>query len=666
MSRRILLLLVAVGFGPVSNYRCGAQPPFFAGDSKTPAVLPFVSPLFGDNTVLQRNKVDKIWGWSEPGDTIRVEVGKSTGTSTAGPDRRWEVEIQPPPAGGPYTLKVTGSHQNAEIHNVLVGDVWICGGQSNMEFRLRGAKDSDQEIKAANFPQIRFFTLAQHPAYHHTDNVKGRWNPVTPETAAQVSAVAYYFAKRVQQDTHIPIGLVIDCVGGTPAETWMSVASLRQLGGWDVPLAELARVSATGGQEYGNYVMPWYDEYDIGMKEHWSDPALDDSNWKNVDLFSAFKTLNVPDTPSLVWFRKELVLPDPPPAGRATLYLGSVERMDTVYINGRFMGGSAWVENPRVYRIPDGLLRPGKNTLAIRVLKSQPDGGFLDKPEVVHLAIGDTNIPLAQDWKAKLSVDARPPHPLPISYENWPVMPSVLYQGMLEPVAPLSITGAIWYQGEANTKRGFEYRKVMPAMIADWRKLFGQGNFPFYIVGLPFYGHHSATPVDGDQWAETRESQEITVATVPNTCLAVTIDTGDPDSVHPTDKEPVGNRLAYCALALNYGEKVPYQGPTFTAAEPLPAAIRLHFAHAEGGLVVKGSRPEEFEIAGDDHIWHWAEARLSGDTVIVSSSEVQNPKAVRYAWQSNPAATLYNKAGLPAVPFRTDTWPVSTETARPY
>lgn len=666
MSRRILLLLVAIGFAPVSNYNCGAQPPLFGPDANTPAALPFVSPLFGDNTVLQRNKLDKIWGWSEPGDTIRVEVGKSTGTATAGPDRRWELEIQSPPAGGPYTLKVTGGHQNVEIHNVLVGDVWICGGQSNMEFRLRGAKNSDQEIKSASFPQIRFFTLAQHSAYHHTDNVRGRWNVMSPETAAQVSAVAYYFAKRVQQDSHIPIGLVVDCVGGTPAETWMSVASLRQLGGWDVPLEELARVSATGGQEYGNYVMPWYDEYDVGLKEHWSDPALDDSNWKNVDLFSAFKTLNVPDTPSLVWFRKELVLPDPLPAGRSALYLGSVERMDTVYINGRFMGGSAWVENPRVYRIPDGLLKPGKNTLVIRILKSQPNGGFLDKPEVVHLAIGDTNIPLAQDWKAKLSVDARPPHPLPISYENWPVMPSVLYQGMLEPVAPLSITGAIWYQGEANTKRGFEYRKVMPAMIADWRKLFGQGNFPFYVVGLPFYGHHSATPVDGDQWAETRESQEITVATVPNTCLAVTIDTGDPDSIHPTEKEPVGNRLAYCALALNYGEKIPYQGPTFTSAELLPTAIRLHFAHAEDGLVVKGNKPEEFEIAGDDHMWHWADAHIVGTTVVVSSSEVQHPKAVRYAWQSNPAATLYNQAGLPAVPFRTDTWPVSTERARPY
>ena len=669
-SRRILFLLFAVAYSFASNDACSAQrPPYGAESSNSPEskALPFVSPLFGDNVVLQRDKKDKIWGWSDPGDTVRVQIGNSTASAVAGANRRWQLEIQPPATGGPYTLKITGSHQNAEIHNVLVGDVWICGGQSNMEFRLRGAKRSEEEIKSANFPEIRFFTVAQHPAYHQTDTVLGQWNIVSPETAAQVSAVAYYFAKRVQQDTHVPIGLLVDCIGGTPAETWMSVASLRQLGGWDVPLSELERQSSAGGPEYGNYVMPWYDQYDIGMKEHWSDPALDDSGWKNVDVFSGFNTLGVPELPAVVWFRKEVDLPDPVPVGRATLYLGSVERMDTVYINGKFVGGSAWVENPRVYRIAGGLLKPGKNVLVIRVLKTQPNGGFLDKPDGVHLALGESSIPLAQDWKAKVSVDARPPHPLPISYENWPVMPSVLYQGMLEPLAPLSITGAIWYQGEANAKRGFEYRKVLPAMIADWRRLFGQGDFPFYIVSLPAYGHRSPTPVDGDQWAETRESQALTVASVPNACLAVTIDTGDPDSIHPTEKEPVGNRLAYCALALKYGQKIAYQGPTFVSAEPLSGtAIRLHFAHAEGGLVVKGSNPGEFEIAGEDHVWHWADAHIFGDTIIVSSSDVPNPKAVRYAWQSNPAATLYNSAGLPATPFRTDDWPVSTETARPY
>jgi len=212
------------------------------------------------------------------------------------------------------------------------------------------------------------------------------------------------------------------------------------------------------------------------------------------------------------------------------------------------VGGSAWVENPRVYPV-SGALKPGKNVIAIRVLKTKPDGGFLSKPEDLHLPLGDqSNIPLAGEWKAKLSVDARPQQPLPIAYENWPVMPTVLYEGMLAPVAPLSITGAIWYQGEQNSPRGYQYRKLLPAMIADWRKLFAQGDFPFYIVSLPAFKQRSATSVDGDEWTETRESQALTAVAVPNTCLAITIDIGDPDNIHAKLKEPVGERLALCAL----------------------------------------------------------------------------------------------------------------------
>jgi sialate O-acetylesterase len=348
------------------------------------------------------------------------------------------------------------------------------------------------------------------------------------------------------------------------------------------------------------------------------------------------------------------------------LNLGEIERMDTVYINGKSVGGSAWVENPRVYPV-SGALKAGKNVIAIRVLKTKPDGGFLSKPEDLRLSLGDQRgVPLAGEWKAKISVDARPPQPLPIAYENWPVMPTVLYEGMLAPVAPLSITGAIWYQGEQNSPRGYEYRKLLPAMIADWRALFEQGDFPFYIVSLPAFTKRSPVPVDGDDWTETRESQAITAATVANTCLAITIDTGDPDNIHAKDKQPVGDRLALCALAKYYGKNAVYSGPVVESVERLPGSIRLHFAHSAGGLVVKGDKLEEFSIAGEDRKWVWADARIDGDNVVVSSSSVPNPTQVRYAWQSNPAATLYNGAGLPASPFRTDTWPGKTEGHRPY
>jgi len=661
ISRKTLFLLVAVGF--LLSLACSALAQNPPGPTLKP--LPFVSTIFGDNMVLQRGKKNTIWGWSDPGDKVRVEISGKHASGVAGADRRWQVKIQPPAVGGPYTIKISG-HQTMELNNVLVGDVWLCGGQSNMQVSLRFARNGEDEVKAANFPEIRFFSVAPHSAYHHTNVVDGAWKVVSPETADHVSAVAYYFARKVQQEIHVPIGLVVDALGGTPAEAWMSAAALRPLKDFDVPLAELEKLAATGAPEYGNYVMHWYDQYDVGVKGSWAALDFDDSTWKAVDIPGGFSDLGVPETPAVAWFRKEIVVPDPLPAGRALLFLGSIERMDTAYINGTQVGASAWVENPRVYFIPDGVLKPGKNVVAIRVLKTKPTGGFLAKPEELRLELGDkTRIALAGKWKGQLSVDARPPHPLPIGYENWPVMPAVLYEGMLAPIAPLSITGALWYQGEQNSERGFQYRRILPAMIEDWRKLFGQGDFPFYIVSLPAFGHRSETPTD-DKWAETRESQALTAASVRNACLAVTIDTGDPDNLHPKDKQPVGERLALCALAKQYGKKVAYAGPTLASVERLPDSVRLHFAHTDGGLVVKGAKLEEFEIAGEDRKWYWADARIEGNTVVVSSPSVPNPKEVRYAWQSNPAATLFNGAGLPVGPFRTDDWPGITAGQRPY
>ncbi len=627
--------------------------------------LPFVSSLFGDNMVLQRGKTNTIWGWSDPGDKVSVEIASKHASGVAAANGRWQVEIQPPPAGGPYTLAIKG-HQSVELQNVLVGDVWLCGGQSNMQVNLRSVRNGEEEIKLANDPEIRFFNVAAHPAYHPTSIPKGSWKVVSPETAEQVSAVAYYFASKIRREIHIPIGLVVDALGGTPAEAWTSAAALRPLKDFDVPLAELQEVAASGAPEYGNYVMHWYDQYDIGLKGNWAAPDLDDSAWKTVRIPGGFSDLGVPDTPAVVWFRKEIVLPGRLPDGQASLFLGSVERMDTAYLNGTEVGASAWVENPRVYLIRDGVLKPGKNVLAIRVFKTKPLGGFLAKPEELRLTLGDqTSIPLGGEWKGQLSVDARPPHPMPIGFENWPVMPSVLYEGMLAPVAPLSLTGVLWYQGEQNSDRGYQYRRLLPVMIADWRNLFGQGDFPFYVVSLPAFGQRSATPID-DKWAETRESQALATSSVQNACLAVTIDTGDPDNIHPKDKLPVGERLALCALAKQYGKNVVFSGPTLASVDRVPGAVRLHFAHTDGGLVVKGAKLEEFAIAGEDRKWYWADAHIEDDTVVVSSASVPNPKEVRYAWQSNPAATLFNGAGLPAVPFRTDNWAGITDGHRPY
>ncbi len=671
MNRAIRVAAAVAALLFVAHASAFAQP---TPGQATPAAaaqksLPFVSTIFGDNMVLQRGKPDALWGWSDPGDQIRVQIGDSAVTGIAGADGHWQVSIQPPAPGGPYTVKVTG-HQSVELHNVLVGDVWLCGGQSNMQLTLPFTKNGDDVVKAASDAEIRFFTVAGNPAYHPVDAIAGSWSVLSPDTAKSISAVGYYFARRVRQEIHVPIGLVVDALGGTPAEAWASEASLRPLRDFDVPLDLLDQYRAKGAPAYGNYVMHWYDDYDIGQKGHWEAADFDDSGWKQVTVPGGFAELGVPDQPAVVWFRKEITLPDPLPAGRAMIHLGVIEHMDTVHINGQWTGASAWVENPRVYPAP--ALKPGRNVIAIRVLKTKPDGGFMSKPEDLQIVFGDktvsdkTVIPLAGQWRAQLSVDARPPHAMPISYENWPVLPSVLYEGMLKPIAPLAITGALWYQGEQNSPRGFQYRKILPVMIDDWRALFSQGDFPFYIVSLPAFTPRSAVPVDGDPWTETRESQAIAAAAVPNSCLTVTIDTGDANNIHAKDKQPVGERLALCALAKYYGKNVVYSGPTLASVERLPGSIRLHFTHADGGLVATGGKLEEFSIAGDDHVWHWADARIEGDTVVVFSPSVPSPKEVRYAWQSNPAATLANGAGLPAGPFRTDNWPLKTESARSY
>jgi sialate O-acetylesterase len=629
--------------------------------------LPFVSPMFGDNMVLQRGKPNTIWGWSTPGDVIRIEIAGHKAKAVAGTDGRWEARIKPPAAGGPYVLKIDGA-QHVELNDVLVGDVWLCGGQSNMELPLSRTRNGAQVVSNANYPTIRLFKVRSHAAYSPAAVCEGQWKICSPQTVAEgegFSAVAYYFGVKIQHDIHVPIGLVEDCLGGTPAETWMSPDSLRELKDFEPQLAELDRLKAKGGPEYGNYVMHWYDDYDIGLKgKTLAAPDFDDSSWKAVQIPGGFRELGVPDAPAVCWFRKTVVLPNPLPAGRAFITLGVIEHMDTTYINGQWVGASAWVENPRFYFLNTNVLKPGTNVIAVRVFKTRPDGGFMSPAKSLKIILGDrSSIPLAGEWKGALSVDARPPHPLPLTFENWPVIPSVLYQGMLEPVAPLAITGAIWYQGEANADRAYQYRTLLPDMIGDWRKLFHQGDFPFYIVSLPAFMHHQDKPTESS-WAELREAQALTAANTSHSGIAVTIDTGDPDNIHPMDKEIVGDRLALCALNQHYGEKIPYRGPTFTSMKHLPRALKLKFTHTDGGLVAKGDVPEEFVVAGADHKWHWADAKIEGDSIVVSSSDVPNPVAARYAWQSFPKATLYNGAGLPAVPFRTDDWPGVTASAK--
>lgn len=654
----LLGLLQASGRFQVFDASSGAPVPVVAPASG----LPFVSPLFGDHMVLQRGKPNPIWGWTRPGAEVWVRLANRTVRAVAGADGRWSASVVPPAPGGPYILEIAGAERRV-FNDVLVGDVWLCGGQSNMEMSIGRTSDAAEVIAAADRPDIRFFQVGSQVAYERLPVVKGEWTVCTPETITAVggrgfSAVGYHFGRRLQEELQVPIGLVQSCVGGTPAESWTSVEALRPLGFFDEEIAEVDRLRARGGPQHGNYIAHWYDEHDVGQRDStWASPQLDESGWTAVDLRGGFAALGVPNTPALVYFRRTFILPDPLPSGDARLQLGVVERMDTAWVNGQWVGASAWVENPRDYALREGVLRPGVNQITIRVFKTAADGGFRSPGDRLKLLLGDrSEIPLDGEWRGRVAVDARPPHPLPVGFENWPVMPGVLHNGMIAPLAPFALSGAIWYQGEANVGRAAQYRVLLPAMIADWRRTFGQGDFPFYIVSLAAFMARRETPPAGDGWAELREAQARAASSVVNSGLALAIDKGDANDIHPRDKREVGERLALQALAGHYGKAIPASGPVFRSAEPVGdgSALRLTFDHVDGGLVMRGEELGEFSLAGEDLVWAWAQARLEGDTVLVSASSVPRPKFVRYAWQANPRATLYNGAGLPAVPFRTD------------
>jgi sialate O-acetylesterase len=630
--------------------------PLRAADAAPPRTGPLLSPIFGDHMVLQRGKPNTFWGWTKPGQNVHVTLAGASADAVAAPDGRWQAVLEVAAAGGPYSVAVDGG-ERVVLNDVLVGDVWLCGGQSNIGVPLQQTDGAEAAIRDANQPTLRLYTVANQVAYSPASVVKGEWRACTPQTAAGFSAVAYHFARRLQRDVHVPIGLIQDGVGGSPAESWMSAAALTHLGEFGPQLAELSRLREQGAPQHGSFLMHWLDEHDVGGRgEAWAKPDFDDHAWKNVPVPGGFAELGVPATPAVVWFRREITLPDPLPAGTARLVLGVVERMDTAYINGRWIGASSWVENPRNYVIPAGVLKPGRNAIAVRVFKTKPDGGFLSPAATLQVQVGDKfSVPLAGSWRAALSYDARPPAALPLDFDNYPTMPAVLYNGMIAPLAPLAIAGAIWYQGEANAWRpAAQYRKLLPALIRQWRDDFGQGEFPFYVVSLPAFQARKTT-FGPDGWANLRGAQIAAVREVRKAAAVITVDTGDANNIHPRNKQPVGERLALAALAGHYRLPVVAEGPTLRCVERRPGSLVLHFDHAEGGLQVRGEKLGEFAVAGADGVWHWAEARIAGpDTVVVTSPDVPAPTVAQYAWQANPLATLFNAAGLPAVPFRTD------------
>jgi sialate O-acetylesterase len=630
---------------------------------------PLLHPLFSDHAVLQRQVKVPVWGWSTPGTRVTVQFGKQTKAATVQADGRWSVRLDAMPASAePLDLIVIGSEQSVTIHDALVGDVWLCSGQSNMEMGI-GACNATTDIAQADFPQIRLLTVPHLIATSPVETVQCHWSPCNPVTILQgtwagFSAAGFFFGRELYQQLKIPIGLIHSSWGGTIAEAWTSAEGLKPLGDFDERLKAVDEQSTQKPVDYAALYESWCEQNDPGTKQGWAKIECDTSSWKSVTMPQPFEQAGLPDFDGIVWFRRTFELPADWSGKKLTLGLGPVDDIDTTWINGVKVGQMNRYDLNRVYKVPAEVAKAGANVISVRVLDTGGTGGFTGKPDQMFIRLAgngqESGQSLAGAWQMRDSAPlAKLPAPPTVPDANNPNVVTVLYNGMIAPLLPFAIKGAIWYQGESNAPRAEQYRKLLPAMIQDWRGHFGVGDFPFYIVQLAAFQPVAPEPRE-NEWAELREAQALTAKKVPRSGLAVAIDIGDAADIHPKNKAEVGRRLALCALGNTYHKQIVWSGPQYKGMRKVNNEIRLSFDHIDGGLAAKGSDLQGFAIAGEDHKFIWAHAVIKGNTVVVSSPQIEKPVAVRYGWDINPVCNLYNQAGLPAVPFRTDDWAMVT------
>lgn len=626
--------------------------------------------IFSENMVIQQGIRSPVWGTGPAGETVMIEFAGTRSKTKVEANGKWMIRMPVLRAGGPFTMKITAGSQSVQFINVMVGEVWVCSGQSNMEMPLAvwgKVLEYQQEIEHANFPAIRLLQV-QHATSDTLKNaVKvdgGKWLVCNPENIGNFSAVAYFFARSIYQQHHVSIGLIHSSWGGTVAEAWTSGVSLKTMPDFvDAvnKLEEDATQNATQPVPLEQQVQNWYQKVsakDSGFNNGspaWA--ALDENlnGWRSMKIPVLWESSGLKEFDGAVWFKKRLTLPSSWSGKELVLNLGPVDDEDITYFNGTVVGKDEGYDKPRQYKIPANLVKSGENEVLVRVLDYSGSGGIYGEAKQLNIksSSGDS-ILLAGQWMYRVGVNLKglPARP---SETNGPNRPTVLYNAMINPLIPYGIRGAIWYQGESNTGRAGQYQTLFPLLIKDWRKNWKQGDFPFYYVQLANFMQRKEQP-STSSWAELREAQLKTLA-VAKTGMAVAIDIGEEKDIHPKNKQDVGARLALIARAQVYGEKIPYSGPLYKSFKKEDAAIRISFSQTNGGLQwTGGEKLTGFSIAGDDKRFYWAEAKIIGDQVIVSSDQVPNPVAVRYGWADNPDCNLYNKANLPASPFRTDEW----------
>lgn len=641
------------------------------------ALLLFCSPLlqakivlpavFSDNMVLQQKTDVAIWGKTNASKAVKITVSwnKINYGAIADANGNWKIKIATPSYGGPYTITISDG-EILVLNNVLIGDVWICSGQSNMEMPLAGwgkILNSEKEIAEAKFPNIRLLQadhITSNAPLNDAKVANGGWQECNPKYIAEFSSTAYFFAREVYEKTKIPIGLIHTSWGGTIAEAWTSAESLKKMADFSAAVDKIQQAGKNPSPvSYEEKVKNWVKttvEKDSGYQNgqiRWA--IADASTWKSMALPTLWEDAALKNFDGIVWFTKKINIPENWKKNGVKLNLGTIDDNDITFVNGVKVGETEGYNIERKYNLPADLLKTGENTITVRVFDSGGGGGLYGDAKDLNLtnAVGE-KISLAGDWNYKVGLDFKNIGAKPYE-ENGPNRPTVLYNAMIHPYLQFSIKGAIWYQGESNADRAYQYRELFPTMIKDWRQKWGQGDFPFYFVQLANFMQVDNTPVES-AWAELREAQLKTLV-LPNTGMATIIDIGDAKDIHPKNKQEVGRRLGLIALAKTYGQKINFSGPVYQSYKVEGKQIALNFGNTENGLKISnGEELKGFAIAGADKKFYWAKATVKGNQIIVSSSEVANPVAVRYAWGNNPVCNLVSNSGLPASPFRTDTW----------
>ncbi|GAB3577528.1 sialate O-acetylesterase [Hymenobacter daeguensis] len=615
--------------------------------------------LVSDGMVLQRDADVRVWGWARPGEAVAVSFLGNTYPATTGPDGQWAVKLPRLKAGGPFEMSIKASNQLA-VKDILVGDVWLCSGQSNMETPMSRLRDKYPDViaQAAN-PRIRQYEVPMSYAFTgpKADVLGGQWIAADPQTVLKFSAVAYFFAREINARYQVPVGIIKDAVGGSPAEAWLSADALKQFPKYEQQAAPYRDSAAVAGirQKEQAAIGSWYrqlhqnDKGEAPGQTPWYAPAYAAAGWKTMPVPGYWADGELGQVNGVVWFRKEVEVPADMTGKPARLELGTLVDADSTYINGRLVGTTGYQYPPRKYDFGPEILKPGRNVITVRLISNGGRGGFT-KDKKYELTAGGQALDLRGPWQYQLGTTASPtPGSTTFQYQ-----PGGLFNGMIAPVLPYAIKGVLWYQGESNAGRTADYQALFNGMIADWRQQFRRPELPFIYAQLPNFMAVRKEPSESG-WAQVRDIQRRGLA-LPYTGMAVLLDVGEWNDIHPLDKQTPGHRLALAAEKVAYGEsKLVASGPLYQSMQTAGNKATLSFTSVGSGLVAKGGGPlTGFAIAGPDKKFVWAQAKIEGNKVVVWSDAVTRPVTVRYAWADNPeSANLYNKEGLPASTFTT-------------